>query len=84
MHPYPVIEQDGCCASISTRKEPTRRWRCWVVMERNRDFARLKVHSGKPIRVPNDFPSEESAVAAAYAMARQLIASQAAPEVRKG
>lgn len=78
MHPYPVIEQDGCCASISTHKEPTRRWRCWVVLERDRDFARLKAHPGEPIRVPNDYPSEEKAVEAAYALARQLIAHQTA------
>lgn len=76
MHPYPVIEQDGCCASISTRREPTRRWRCWVQLERDRDYARLKAHPGVSVRVPNDYPSEEQAVAAAYALARELIAQQ--------
>lgn len=76
MYTYPMIEENGCCASISTRREPTRRWRCWVMLERGRDFARLKDHPGQTVRVPNDYPSEEKAVEAAYAMARQLIAQQ--------
>ena len=74
MSGYPVIEQDGYCASVSTQKEPTRRWKAWVHFERGPDFARLKGHVTEPHRVPNDFPSEEMAVMAAYDYARELIA----------
>jgi hypothetical protein len=76
MYTYPVLEQDGFCVSVSTRKEPTRRWRAWVQFERDRDYAKLKAHSSAPLRVPNDFPSEALAVQAAYARARELIAHE--------
>jgi hypothetical protein len=76
MYTYPVLEQDGFCVSVSTRREPTRRWRAWVQFERDHDYARLKAHSGEPLRVPNDYPSEEQAVRAAYDHARQLIAHE--------
>ena len=80
MSGYPVVEQDGCCASVSTQREATGRWLSWVHFERDSDFARLKNHIGTPQRVPNDYPSEEKAVLAAYEFARQLISKgQAAP-----
>lgn len=73
MYTYPVLEQDGFCVSVSTRREPTKRWRAWVQFERGSDYARLKAHSSEPVRVPVDYPSEEQAVQAAYAHARKLI-----------
>ena len=78
MYTYPVLEQDGYCVSVSTRKEPTRRWRAWVQFERDSDYARLGAHTGEPVRVPNDYPSEALAVQAAYAHARERIARQLA------
>jgi hypothetical protein len=52
----------------------------WVHFERDSDYARLKNHAGAPQRVPNDYPTEEKAVLAAYEFARELIAKgQAAP-----
>lgn len=71
---YPVIEQDGTCASVSTQREATGRWMAWVHFERSPDYARLKGHATEPHRVPNDYPSEEKAVLAAYEYARELIA----------
>lgn len=76
MYTYPVLEQDGFCVSVSTRKEPTRRWRAWVQFERDSVYARLKTHSTEPVRVPNDYPSEALAVQAAYEHARKLIARE--------
>jgi hypothetical protein len=76
MFTYPVLEQDGFCVSVSTRREPTKRWRAWVQFERDRDYAKLGVHSTEPLRVPVDYPSEERAVQAAYAHARTLIAHE--------
>ncbi len=73
MSGYAVIEQDGYCASVSAQRTPTHRWVSWVQFERDRDFARLKTHFSAPHRVPNDYPSEEKAVLAAYDFARQLI-----------
>ena len=75
MSGYPVIEQNGYRASVSTQKEPTGRWMAWVDFERDRDLVGLSGHRTKPHRVPNDYPSEEKAVAAAYARARELIAN---------
>ncbi len=75
MSGYPVIEQDGECASVSTKKEATGRWMAWVHFERGADYARLKGHATTPHRVPNDYPSEEQAVLAAYAFARERIAA---------
>ena len=74
MASYAVLEEDGFCVSVSAHKEPTRRWRSWIQFERGSDFARLKPHSGEPVRVPNDYPSEAMAVQAAYDHARKLIA----------
>ena len=74
MSGYPVVEQDGCYASVSTQKGPTGRWMSWVHFERDGDYARLKNHATAPHRVPNDYPTEEKAVLAAYEFARELIA----------
>lgn len=74
MSGYPVVEQDGYCASVSTRREASGRWMVWVHFERGPDYARLKNHVAPPQRVPNDYPSEEKAVAAAYEFARERIA----------
>lgn len=76
MDKYGVIEQDGYCASVSVERKPTGRWVSWVRFERGADFARLKVHSAAPHPVPNDYPSEEKAVLAAYDYAHQLIAKE--------
>jgi hypothetical protein len=73
MSSYPVLEQDGFCVRVTAEKEPTRRWRCWVQFERDRDFARLSTHSSTLQRVPNDYPDEAHAVQAAYDHARTLI-----------
>ena len=62
MSGYPVIEHEGHYASVTTQHEPTGRW-----------MARLKGHVTTPHRVPNDYPSEEKAVLAAYDFARELI-----------
>lgn len=78
MFSYPLIEQDGYCACVTAQKEPTGRWCSWVMMERDRDFARLKNHSAPRIRVPNNFPNHEQAVLAAYEHAHRLIASAVA------
>ncbi len=76
MYTYPVLVEDGFCVSVSTHKEPGRRWRCWVQFERDGDYARLKEHSAERKRVPNDYPSEALAVQAAYEHARKLIAQE--------
>lgn len=76
MSGYPVLEHEGFCASVSTQREPSGRWMAWVTFERDRVFARLKVHGDQPHRVPNDYPSEEKAVLAAYDFARELIARE--------
>jgi hypothetical protein len=74
MSGYPVIEHEGHCASVSTKKEATGRWMAWVHFERSPDYARLRVHEAPPHRVHNDYPSEEKAVLGAYDFARELIA----------
>ena len=74
MTKYPRIQQDGYCASISTARAATGRWRAWVTLERDSVYARLKSHQTPEQAVPNSYPSEESAVQAAYARARDLIA----------
>ncbi len=76
MYHYPVVEEYGYCASVSAKKVPAGRWRAWVVLERDRDFARLKVQSSTPVGVPNSYPSEEMAVQAAYAHAHMLISRE--------
>jgi hypothetical protein len=76
MYTYPVLEQDGFCVSVTTHKEPTRRWRSWEQFERGGDYAKLNAHTTEPLRVPNDYPSEPEAVQAAYTHARTLIARE--------
>jgi hypothetical protein len=44
-----------------------------VCIERGADFTRLKTETAPRRAVPNDFPSEEQAVLAAYDYARSLI-----------
>lgn len=73
MSTFPAIEHHGVCASVSTEKAPTGRWKAWVHRERGPEFARLKGHDTAAQRVPNDFPSEEKAVLGAYAFVRQRI-----------
>lgn len=76
MYTYPVLEQDGFCVSVSTRKEPTRRWRSWIQFEPERSEAPTTAFPTEPVQVPNDYPSEALAVQAAYAHARVLIARE--------
>lgn len=75
MSGYPLVEQDGLCASVSTQKKPACRWVSFVSWERDRYFARLYPHVAPTQKVPNDYPSEEAAVAAAYQFARERMAS---------
>jgi len=76
MH-YPLLEQDGRCASIAVEKAHGGRWRAFVTLERASDFARLHTHDAKPISVPNSYPTDLAAAEAAYAHARMLIARDA-------
>lgn len=77
MSGYPLVEQDGMCASVSAQKKPGHRWVSWVSWERDRYFARLYPHVAQSQQVPNDYPSEEAAVAAAYQFARERMAALA-------
>lgn len=70
---YPVVEQDGFCASVSTQKEPSGRWLAWVRFERGADSGGLKAPEARAHRVSNDYASEEKALAAGYAFARERI-----------
>jgi hypothetical protein len=83
MSNYGVIEQDGYGATVSVGKKSTGRWESWVHFERSPELARLKAHSEAPHHVPNDFPTEEKAVLAAYDYARQLIASRLLEDTAK-
>lgn len=74
MSGYPVIEQDGYRASVSTEREPTGRWRAWVSLEHGGDALKRGASLAGAHRVPNDYPSEEKALAGAYEYARELIA----------
>ncbi len=76
MSGYPVLEHEGYCASVTTKKEATGRWMCWVAYARGPDASALASHDVVPHRVPNDYPSEEKAVMAAYEQARTLISRQ--------
>lgn len=73
MSGYPVVEQDGYCASVSTQREPSGRWLAWVRFERGSESAGLKASTASPHRVSNDYPSEEKAIVAAYEFARERI-----------
>lgn len=75
MSNYPVVEQDGYCASVSTQREPSGRWLAWVRFERGADAEGLKTSTAQPQRVSNDYPSEERAIAAAYEFARERISN---------
>ena len=80
MYNYPVLEQDGFRASVSTQKLPTRRWRACVRFEPDRSHAMpSQVQMSETVRVPNDYPSEAMAVQAAYEHARELIARAQVP-----
>jgi len=69
---YPLLEQDGRCASISVEAAHGGRWKASVILERDGDFARLRDHPA-PSQVPNHFPTQEAAAEAAYSFARMLI-----------
>ncbi len=73
---YPVLEHEGYSASISTKREATGRWMCWVAYARDADFADTKPENLERHRVPNDYPSEDKAVLAAYEHARALITKE--------
>jgi hypothetical protein len=73
MSAYAPIEHAGYCARVSTERKVTKRWRATVCIERGTEFTRLKVETAPRKPVPNDFPSEEQAVLAAYDYARSLI-----------
>ena len=70
---YPLLEQDGHCASIKVEPAHGGRWKAAVILERGSDFARLNTNA-QPVSLPNTFPSDTAAAAAAYAHARALIA----------
>lgn len=70
---YPLLDHEGFCASIATKKEATGRWMCWVSYARGQGAAALASTDAAPQRVPNDYASEEKAVLAAYEHARTLI-----------
>jgi hypothetical protein len=78
MFKYPPVEQDGYCASVSAQKIPGGRWKSWVGLERDSDFARLKNGATTPLPVPNSAPNEATAIEAAYAYARMLISREVA------
>lgn len=73
MATYPVVEQDGYCASVSTQREPGGRWVAWVRFERGAESGGPKTPEATPHRVSNDYPSEEKALAAGYEFARERI-----------
>lgn len=73
MSAYAPIEHAGYCARVSTERKTTHRWRAAVCIERGAEYTRLKAETAPRRAVPNDFPSEEQAVLAAYDYARALI-----------
>jgi hypothetical protein len=76
MSGYPLLEHEGFCASVTTKKEATARWMCWVAYARGHDASALADGDPASHRVPNDYPSEEKAVLAAYEYARTLISRE--------
>lgn len=76
MSAYPVLEHEGFRASVTTKKEATGRWMCWVACTRGNGASLSVPNDGVPHRVPNDFPSEEKAVLAGYEQARELISRE--------
>ncbi len=73
MSGYPLLEHEGFCASVTSQKEATGRWMCWVAYARGQGATALACADLQQHRVPNDYPSEEKAVLAAYTHARTLI-----------
>jgi hypothetical protein len=68
------VELNGYYVSVNAQKEATGRWVSWARFERASDFTQMKTHiPGMRRRVPNDFPSQEKAVEAAYDYARGLV-----------
>ena len=68
------VELGGYCVNVHAQKEATGRWMAWARFERLSDFKEMKTHiAGLRRRVPNDFPSQEKAVEAAYDYARELV-----------
>lgn len=65
-------ELNGYCVSVHAQKEPTGRWVVWARFERMSDITKTLI-PGLRRRVPNDFPSQEKAVAAAYDYAREWV-----------
>ena len=76
MSGYPVLEHEGYCASVTTKKEVTGRWMCWVAYARGSGASVPASANVDLNRVPNDYPSEEKAVLAAYEHARTLISRE--------
>lgn len=70
---YPLLDHEGFCASVSTKKEARGRWMCWITYGRGHGAAAQASADAAPHRVPNDYASEEKAVLAAYEHARALI-----------
>lgn len=68
------IEYGGYSVIVHAQKEATGRWLAWARFERLSDCKEMKTHiAGLRRRVPNDFPSQEKAVEAAYDYARELV-----------
>jgi len=70
------VELGDFYVSVHAQKKATARWTAWARFERMADFKDMKTHiPGMRRRVPNDFPSQEKAVEAAYDFARELVKS---------
>ena len=68
------VELDGYGVTVTAQKEPTGRWISSARFERVNDLTPMKTHiPGMRRRVPNDFPSQEKALEAAYDYARALV-----------
>lgn len=68
------VELGDFYVSVHWQKKPTGRWMAWARFELVSDFKEMKTHiRGIRRRVPNDFPSQEKAMEAAYDFARTLV-----------
>lgn len=68
------LELSDYCVSVHAEKEVKGRWTAWARFERMSDIKGMKTHiPGLRRRVPNDFPSQEKAINAAYDYARELV-----------
>ncbi|MES2950653.1 MAG: DUF6566 family protein [Pseudomonadota bacterium] len=76
MSGYPVLQHEGYCASVSTKKLATGRWTSSVSYARGNDAASLQSENVASHRVPNDYPTQEKALLAAYEHARVLISKE--------